>query len=122
MLSLFTSVEQKTCKKAVDKQCNLENPNSYTLTASFPPTAPCPPPRTQPQLSSSYLAVQLPGSVVLLGTPSVKNGLVVHLDQLPFGAVAEVSKYSIEFIMTKIIARVTGPIASIRCVFAMRLA
>ena len=48
---------------------------------------------SHPGPSPPYLAVQLPGSVVLLSTASVENGLVVHFDQLPFGAVAEVPKH-----------------------------
>lgn len=43
---------------------------------------------------SPYLAVQLPGSVVFLGTTPIENGLVVHFDQLPFRAVTEVAKHS----------------------------
>lgn len=42
----------------------------------------------------SYLAMELPGLVIILGTPSIKNGLVVHFHQLPLRAMAEMSKHS----------------------------
>lgn len=114
---MFTVVEQKTCKKSVsvaldeagEVSCGREDPDSYTCTTDTP----CPPPGTVPQLGPPYLAVQLPGSVVFLGTPSVENGLVVHLDQLPFGAVAEVSKHATRFVMRKIIPIRAMPVASL---------
>ena len=56
----------------------------------FPPAL-SGPPTQDPR--PPYLAVQLPGSVVLLSTASVENGLIVHFDQLPFRAVAEVPKH-----------------------------
>lgn len=101
MLSLFTAVEHKAHKKALDEHFSLENPNSYTRMTSFPPTHPMPLSQHSTSALFSYLAVQLPGSVVLLSTTSVENGLVVHFNQLPFRAVAEVAKHSTGFIMIK---------------------
>lgn len=48
-------------------------------------------------LSNFYLTVQLPRSVVFFSTASIKNGLIIHFDKLPFGAVAEMSEHSAGF-------------------------
>lgn len=39
-----------------------------------------------------YLVVQVPRLIVLLSAPPGEDGLVVYLDELPLGAVAEVSE------------------------------
>lgn len=39
-----------------------------------------------------YLVVQVPGLIVLLCAFPAEDGLVVYLDELPFRAVAKVSK------------------------------
>lgn len=44
----------------------------------------------------SYLVVQVPGLIVLFCAFPVIDGLVVYLDELPFRAVAEVSKKAAE--------------------------
>lgn len=101
MLSLFTAIEHKTRKKVLNGHFCSENPNSDILMTSFLPNTLH---ASHPGLNlapSSYLAVQLPGSVVLLGTSPIENRLVVHFDQLPFRAVAKVSKHSAEFMMIK---------------------
>ena len=82
-------MEPRTHKKPPDGSFCPENPDSSLEWLAFPQHSLGLPPRTL----APYLAVQLPGSVVLLSTASVENGLVVHFDQLPFGAVAEVPKH-----------------------------
>lgn len=71
----------------------------FSVNDRFPLQTPCLPPRSQHQLFPSYLTVQLPRSVVFLGTTSIKNGLIVHFYQLPLRSVTEVSKHTIEFMM-----------------------
>lgn len=41
-----------------------------------------------------YLIVQMPGLVVILGTPTAEERLVIHLDQLPLRTETEVPKNS----------------------------
>lgn len=41
-----------------------------------------------------YLVVQMPGLVVILGTPAAEERFVIHLDQLPLRTEAEVPKNS----------------------------
>lgn len=51
-------------------------------------------PHQRPPTESGYLIVQMPGLVVILGTPTAEERLVIHLDQLPLRTETEVPKNS----------------------------